>query len=62
MSNTFEILAYVGAIAFPLFALLDIYRRRGAFNFDLLVWVFAVVLIPFLGTVLYYLIGTKKLR
>lgn len=43
MSNTFEIITCVVAIAFPLFALLDLHRRRGDFNFNLLVCTFAVV-------------------
>lgn len=62
MSNFFEITTYVVAIAFPFFALLDIYRRREEFNFNLLMWSLTVIVIPFLGTILYYLKGTAKHR
>jgi|GEM_PF-6895382 len=62
MSNTFEIITYIVAVAFPVFALLDVYRKRASFNLDLMIWTAVIVLIPFLGTILYYLIGTSRRR
>jgi hypothetical protein len=62
MSTVFEIATYVIAIVFPLFALLDIFRRRENYNGNLLMWTLAVLFLPLLGTVLYYLVGTEKRR
>lgn len=58
---TFQILTYIAATAFPLLALMDVYRRRKEFDLTLLVWTLAIVFVPLLGTAFYYLMGRRRI-
>ena len=43
----------------PIIALIDILRSNFEQN-DKLIWVIIIIFIPILGSILYFLIGTKK--
>ena len=53
------LLVTVLILLLPLVALIDILTSEFETN-DKLIWVFVVLLLPFLGPVLYFLIGRKK--
>lgn len=47
-------------LLFPLIALIDILRNDFKGSNDKVVWVIVVLLIPFLGSLLYFLIGRNQ--
>jgi hypothetical protein len=47
-------------VLFPLIALIDIIRNEFRGSNDKVIWVIIVLFIPFLGSVLYYWIGTEQ--
>ncbi|RPD47572.1 hypothetical protein DRJ53_11445 [Paracnuella aquatica] len=44
----------------PLVALADIVRRRFQDSINKVVWVLIVILVPALGTLLYFVLGTRQ--
>ncbi len=53
------LLVVVLTFLFPLFALIDILSSDFETN-DKLMWVIVVLFLPFLGSILYFIIGIKK--
>ncbi|WP_225441454.1 PLDc N-terminal domain-containing protein [Labilibaculum euxinus] len=49
----------VFVILLPLIALIDIVKNEFT-NSNKLIWVLVVLLFPFIGTILYFIIGTKQ--
>ena len=47
------------ALLLPLLALISIVKNKFKYN-DKLIWVLIVLLLPFLGTILYFVIGRGK--
>ncbi|WP_461640619.1 PLD nuclease N-terminal domain-containing protein [Labilibaculum euxinus] len=43
----------------PLIALIDIVKNEFT-NSNKLIWVLVILLFPFIGTILYFIIGTKQ--
>ena len=52
-------LFFIGGIVLPLIALIDILRSEFESN-DKLIWLLVVLLLPILGSILYFIIGSKK--
>jgi hypothetical protein len=46
-------------LLFPVFALIDILRHEYT-GHNKLIWIVAVLIFPYLGAILYYLIGTRQ--
>ena len=53
-------LAGVVAVAAWVVALVDMVRRRGAERGQLAAWVLIVIILPVLGTILYFVIGRRR--
>ena len=53
------ILLLIAAILLPLFALIDIYRKRKHNQMMTLVWVLVILFVPYLGSIIYFLMGRK---
>ncbi len=47
-------------IVLPLFALVEVLRSSFKESTNKIVWVLVIILIPVLGAILYYIIGTKQ--
>jgi len=60
MSLGLNEIIFVLIILLPLIALIDILRSDFRGNNDKLIWVLVVLLIPILGSILYFIIGRKK--
>jgi len=57
--DPFQLLIVVLILLLPLIALIDILKHD--FNgYDKLIWVLIVILLPILGAILYFLIGSSK--
>lgn len=50
----------LGCLALWVYAIIDIVKGGFKSESDKLVWLILVLMIPFLGTVLYFLIGQKQ--
>ena len=50
----------LGCIALWIYAIIDIVKGGFKSESDKLVWLLLVLLVPALGTVLYYLVGQKQ--
>jgi hypothetical protein len=58
----FMLIMAAAALLFPAIALFDILRNQFKNQSDKLIWVLVVLLLPVLGSILYYVIGrTQKL-
>lgn len=57
----FEVLIVILVFSFPyLYALIDVLRSSFQNKIDKLVWLIAILALPFLGALLYFLIAPKK--
>ncbi|MWN78207.1 hypothetical protein GQR60_17875 [Labilibaculum sp. A4] len=57
--SIFMLIILVFVILLPLIALIDIVKNEFT-NSNKLIWVLVVLLFPFIGTILYFIIGTKQ--
>ena len=53
----FGILLLLVALLLPVIALIDIYRKREDSTGKTLLWIVIIICIPYLGSVLYFLLG-----
>ena len=59
MIGKYELLIIAVFLIIPIIALLDILRNQFKGN-DKLVWVILVLIIPLIGSILYFIIGVKQ--
>ena len=55
------LLILVCALVFPILALISIFKNKFEGN-DKLIWVVVVLLLPFIGSILYFIIGRPKAK
>lgn len=53
----FGILLILVALLLPVIALIDLYRKRSQGTGKTLIWVLVILFIPYLGSILYFLMG-----
>lgn len=58
--NLTPLLLMLGILIFFLIAAVDVLKNRFASDVEKLIWILVVILVPFLGPILYFLIGTKQ--
>jgi len=59
MPEIILLVVVAGGIILPLLALIDIMRSDFESN-DKLIWIIVVLLLPLLGSILYFIIGVNK--
>jgi len=59
MMSLIELFIALVLLVLPLIAMVDILRSRFGGN-DKLIWVLVVIFLPVLGSLLYFLMGTKR--
>lgn len=55
-----ELLLILVILVFPLIALIDILKSSFKESVNKIVWVLVVILLPILGTILYFIIGQRQ--
>jgi divalent metal cation (Fe/Co/Zn/Cd) transporter len=53
------ILLLIAALLLPIFALFDLYQKRHQTSGSTVLWVLIILMIPYLGSVLYFFFGRK---
>ncbi|GAB1308254.1 hypothetical protein KH5_09370 [Urechidicola sp. KH5] len=60
MIGPFQVLLILLVLVLPIIALVDIVRSKFKGDNDKILWAVVVILAPFIGTILYFLIGRKQ--
>lgn len=60
MIGPFQVLLILLVLVLPIVALVDIVRSNFKGDNDKILWAVVVILAPFIGTILYFLIGRKQ--
>ena len=59
MIGPWQIILIILVLLVPLFVLIDVLRSQFKGN-DKLVWILVILLLPIVGSLLYFIIGTKR--
>ena len=53
------VILIIAALLLPVIALIDIYKRRKQNTGKTLIWVLIILFVPYLGSIVYFLMGRK---